>query len=185
MIHFAGLPLKLWAEACNTAVYLMNRVATKSIIGKTPYEIWKGVKPNLSHIRVFGSTAYVHVLKEKRNKLEPKSIKCCHVGYCELKKGFRAWDQGTGKVLISRDVIFQELEKGMSAGPPCGISDLIADIFDQQTQPNDRQPLSNLLSSTKTNRIFDLVPVVYMMKMRLAQSLVVNQQLILSSCLSK
>jgi transposase InsO family protein len=35
MIHFAGLPLKLWAEECNTAVYLMNRVATKSIIGKT------------------------------------------------------------------------------------------------------------------------------------------------------
>ena len=88
-------------------------------------------------------------------------------------------------MLISRDVIFQELEKGMSAGPPCGISDLIADIFDQQTQPNDRQPPSNLLSSPKTNRIFDLVPVVYMMKMRLAQSLVVNQQLILSSCLSK
>ena len=64
-------------------------------------------------------------------------------------------------MLISRDVIFQELEKGMPGGPPCGISDLIADIFDQQTQSNDRKPLSNLLSSTKTNRIFDLVPVIY------------------------
>lgn len=39
MIHFADLPLKLWAKAWNTAVYLMNRVATKSINGKTPYEI--------------------------------------------------------------------------------------------------------------------------------------------------
>jgi hypothetical protein len=63
-------------------------------------------------------------------------------------------------VLISRDVIFQELEKGMPGGPPCGISDLIADIFHQQTQSIDSQPPSNLLSSPKTNRIFDLVPVV-------------------------
>jgi len=92
MLHFAGLPLKLWAEACNTAVYLLNRVATKTVDGKTPYEVWRGVKPNLAHIRVFGSTIYVHVPKEKRSKLEPKSIKCSHVGYCELQKGFRAWD---------------------------------------------------------------------------------------------
>jgi hypothetical protein len=63
-------------------------------------------------------------------------------------------------VLISCDIIFQELEKGMPGGPPRGISDLIADIFNQQTQSNDSQPPSNLLSSPKTNRIFDLVPVV-------------------------
>ncbi|EFX73078.1 hypothetical protein DAPPUDRAFT_110092 [Daphnia pulex] len=48
----------------------------------------------------------------------------------------------------------------MPGGPPCGISDLIADIFHQQTQSNDSQPPFNLLSSPKTNRIFDLVPVV-------------------------
>jgi hypothetical protein len=69
--------------------------------------------------------------KEKRKKLEPKSIKCCHVGYCELQKGFRALNQGSGKVLISRDVIFQEFERGLPGGPPCGISDLIDDIFDR------------------------------------------------------
>ncbi len=86
MMHFASLPLSLWAEACNTAVYLLNRAATKSVDGKTPFEIWKGMKPNLSHIRVFGSTLYVHIPKEKRGKLDLKSIKCCHVGYCETQK---------------------------------------------------------------------------------------------------
>ena len=86
MMHFASLSLSLWAEACNTAVYLLNRAATKSVDGKTPFEIWKGMKPNLSHIRVFGSTLYVHIPKENRGKLDLKSIKCCHVGYCETQK---------------------------------------------------------------------------------------------------
>lgn len=76
MMHFASLPLKLWVEACNTTVYLLNRVATKSVEGKTPYEIWKGMRPNLSRIRVFCSIPYVHIPKEKRGKLDPKSIKC-------------------------------------------------------------------------------------------------------------
>ena len=64
-------------------------------------------------------------------------------------------------MLISHEVIFQGLKKGMPGGPPCGISNLIVDIFDQQTQPNDRQPPSNLLSSPKTSRIFDFVAVVF------------------------
>jgi transposase InsO family protein len=50
MLHFSSFPLELWAEASNCAVYLLNRVATRSVEGKTPYEVWKGVKPNLSHV---------------------------------------------------------------------------------------------------------------------------------------
>jgi transposase InsO family protein len=50
MLHFSSFPLELWAEASNCVVYLLNRVATRSVEGKTPYEVWKGVKPNLSHV---------------------------------------------------------------------------------------------------------------------------------------
>lgn len=58
-------------------------------------------------------------------------------------------------MLISRDV-------PVPGGPPCGISDLIDDIFDRQTRSNDTQPSSNSLTpATKTNIIFDLVPAMY------------------------
>ena len=41
---------------------------------KTPQEVWTGKKPSLSHLMVFGCDAYVHVPKEKRTKLDSKSL---------------------------------------------------------------------------------------------------------------
>jgi transposase InsO family protein len=108
MLHAAGLPIELWVEASNTAVYIKNRVVSRSREGKTPYELWKGIKPNFSHLRVFGADAYVHVPKDERTKFDPKAIKCIHVGYCETQKAFRLWDPATRKVRISRDVLFNE-----------------------------------------------------------------------------
>ncbi len=132
MLHSSSLPLELWAEAANCAVYILNRVATKAVEGKTPYEVWRGVKPNVSHIREFGSIVYVHIRKEKRDKFEPKSVKCIHVGYCETQKAFRAWDPNSKKVVISRDVIFQELpdERTVPAKQP-SILDLVPDILEK------------------------------------------------------
>jgi hypothetical protein len=45
------------------------------IEGKTPYEVWKGMKPNVSHIRVFRSTVFVHILKEERGSFDFKAVK--------------------------------------------------------------------------------------------------------------
>ena len=108
MLHFANQPTELWAEATNCAVYVLNRVVAKGLDGKTPYEIWKGRKPNLSHLRIFGCTAYAHIPHDERAKFDPKAIKCCFVGYCETQKAFRLWDPIKRKLRISRDVVFHE-----------------------------------------------------------------------------
>jgi hypothetical protein len=42
----------------------------------TPHEVLFGKKPSLSHLKVFGCVAFVHIPKEKRNKLENKVAKC-------------------------------------------------------------------------------------------------------------
>ena len=64
------LPKKFWAEGVNTSVYLLNRLPTKALEFKTPYEIWYGVTPSLKHLKVFGSICYVHVPEIKRDKLD-------------------------------------------------------------------------------------------------------------------
>ncbi|XP_057671187.1 uncharacterized protein LOC130902919 [Diorhabda carinulata] len=56
------------ARSLATAAYIVNRSPTKALEGKTPNELWKGKKPNLSHLKIFGSVAMVHVPKEKRQK---------------------------------------------------------------------------------------------------------------------
>ena len=49
------------------------------------HEMYFGKKPNLAHLRVFGSVAYVHVLKEKRRKLDAKAEKCILVGHSDSR----------------------------------------------------------------------------------------------------
>ena len=69
-----------WAEAANTAVYLMHRCTTSGVHDVTPYEKFFGKKPDLSHVRIFGSFAYVHIPDDTCQKLDPKSEKCILVG---------------------------------------------------------------------------------------------------------
>ena len=48
------------AEAINTACYTINRCMTRPLLEKTPYELLKGRKPNISHLRVFGCKCFIH-----------------------------------------------------------------------------------------------------------------------------
>lgn len=108
MLSDTKLGKRFWAEAVNTACYIINR-SPSSAVQKTPYEIWNKKPPNLEHLRVFGSKAMAHIPKEKRKKLDEKSKKYVFVGYSEEVKGYRLADED-GNILLSRDVIFFENE---------------------------------------------------------------------------
>ena len=62
-----------WAEAANTDVYLRNKCTTSRVRGVTPHEKFFGKKLDLSHVRIFGSIAYVHIPDATRQTLNPKS----------------------------------------------------------------------------------------------------------------
>lgn len=85
------LPRDLWAEAVNTTVYVQNRLHGKTT-SKTPFESWYLRKPDVSHFRIFGSYAYVHIPKTLRQKLDAKSQKLLLVGYSETQKAYRFFD---------------------------------------------------------------------------------------------
>lgn len=100
-----------------TAVYLQNRLPSR-VIGKTPFELWSGSKPDLSHIKVFGSSAYVQIPASKRSKLDQKAVKLIFVGYSDEHKGYRFLDPETNRVAISRDARFMELDDGSEQVSP-------------------------------------------------------------------
>ncbi|KAL0441847.1 UNVERIFIED_CONTAM: putative mitochondrial protein [Sesamum radiatum] len=102
------LPKAFWAEAVYTAVYLLNRCPTKAVQNMTPIEAWSGKKPSAKHLRVFGSICYVHIPTEKRHKLEEKTEKGIFLGYSTQSKGYRIYNLKTKKLIISRDVEFDE-----------------------------------------------------------------------------
>ncbi|KAG8492723.1 hypothetical protein CXB51_010438 [Gossypium anomalum] len=108
LLFEAKMPNNFWAEAVNTSVYLLNRLSTNAVKGKTPFEAWFGQKPTVSHLRVFGCLCYALVPAEKRTKLEKRSMPGVFVGYSRVKKGYRIFDPLTKKIIVSRDVKFNE-----------------------------------------------------------------------------
>ena len=104
MIHDQDLPMHLWDEAARTTIYVQNRVSHSALEFKTPEEVYIGKKPEVSHLKIFGCLRYVHILKEKRTKLDPSRKKGIFVGYCEVSKAFRIYISGFPHIEISRDV---------------------------------------------------------------------------------
>jgi hypothetical protein len=109
MLSGVGLTQELWVEAVDTAKYLLNMSPLSTLVDMTPHEVWSGKNPLVSHLKVFGCDAFVHVPKEKRSKMDKKEVKCIFIGYKEGMKGYKLWDPTSRKKVYSRDVVFREV----------------------------------------------------------------------------
>ena len=84
-MSLVDLPKIFWGYVLNSAIYTLNHVPSKSI-NSTPYEIWHGRKPSLSHLRIWGSYAYVK--RNESNNLKARFDKYNFVGYPKKTKGY-------------------------------------------------------------------------------------------------
>jgi hypothetical protein len=109
MISYSTLPVSLWMEALKTAIHILNRVPSKSVL-KTPYEMWTGRVPSVNHLRVWGSLAEVKVFNLTIAKLYPKIVSCHFISYPERSKGFRFYcpDRFTKFVEMRHAVILED-----------------------------------------------------------------------------
>ena len=90
-------------------MYILNRTESSSVkIRATPYELWTGKKPNLEHVRVFGSDTFEHTPKQFTKKFDPCSKKKILVGYQSNSPNYRLYNPVTKQVSVSRDVLFNE-----------------------------------------------------------------------------
>ena len=108
MQHHAGLSNGFWIYAVKAKLHTYNVTPIKHADYKTPKELWSGQKLNISHLRVFGCLAWVHILKKRRHKLQPKSRAMIFVGYEPGSKGYQFWDAAHQRFENSCDVKFEE-----------------------------------------------------------------------------
>lgn len=106
MLHAENFPKKLWAEAINTAVFVLNRTGKSHENGRSPFEVWTNKKFDIHQLKVFGTEVYVHIPKERRRKWDKKGEKGVMVGYEDNVKGYRIYFSQTNTVEIKRDVVF-------------------------------------------------------------------------------
>ncbi|PNX87863.1 retrovirus-related Pol polyprotein from transposon TNT 1-94 [Trifolium pratense] len=108
MLAGRNVPKTFWPEAVKWATYVMNRSPTLSVKNMTPEEAWSGNKPTVHHFRVFGCLAFAHIPDAQRTKLDDKSIKCILLGVSDESKAYKLCDPKKQKIIVSRDVIFEE-----------------------------------------------------------------------------
>jgi hypothetical protein len=112
-----SLPGRYWAEGLHTAVYLLNRLPTKTISAACPYIALFGSAPSYEHLRVFGCACYPNIAAAAPHKLTPRSTRCVFLGYSTDHKGYRCLDLSTNRLIISRHVVFDEESFSLAASP--------------------------------------------------------------------
>ena len=108
-----NLPKSFWAEAVNTANYILNRCLIRPILKKTPYELFKGRKPNISYFKPFGCTCFVHNNgKDNLGKFDSRSDEAIFIGYASNSKAYCVYNKRTKIVEESIHIIFEESNDG-------------------------------------------------------------------------
>lgn len=108
MLAESNLPPQFWGECLAAQVHVWNRLPISAVQGSTPYELWHGRKPDVSHLRVWGCTTYVHIQKDQRKQFGSHMQKCIFIGYPEGYKGWKFYNPETKKVIISERAEFDE-----------------------------------------------------------------------------
>lgn len=102
------MPIRFWDEAFKTACFLINRMPSKTINMETPLERLFHEKPDYSFLKTFGSACWPCLRPYNNRKLQFRSKRCVFLGYSTLHKGYKCLHISSGRVYISRDVVFNE-----------------------------------------------------------------------------
>ena len=89
MLLKSSLLKGFWAKVVNTTCYIQNHVFLTPIFKMTPYELWKGRKPNISYFHIFGSKCYILNTKDKLSKFDPKFDLGVSLGYSSMSKSLQ------------------------------------------------------------------------------------------------
>jgi hypothetical protein len=104
LLFQANLPKTFWSYAVQHATYIINRIPSAILKNKSPYELLHNEKPQIEHLKVFGSLAYASTLLAHRGKLDPRARKCIFLGYKQGVKGTILYDLHSKSIILSRNV---------------------------------------------------------------------------------
>ena len=108
MLHNKDVARNLWGEAVNTACHTVNRVYFRPGTKKTPYELWKGKKPNVKYFRIFGNTCFILKDRENVGKFDSRSDEGIFLGYSSTSKAYRVYNKRIMKVIETVNVVTDE-----------------------------------------------------------------------------
>ncbi|GKE30830.1 retrovirus-related pol polyprotein from transposon TNT 1-94, partial [Tanacetum coccineum] len=138
MLNEQSIPQKFLCNVVDTSTYILNRISIRPILEKTPYEIFRGMKPSLEYFKVFGSKCFILNTKDYLTKFEPKSYEGVFLGYSQNSKAYVVLNKHTMKVKESINVIFDE------SPPPNKLSPLVDDDVGEEEAIRKNNKIVNI-----------------------------------------
>jgi hypothetical protein len=99
-----------------TTTFFINRMSSRVLEWKSPFQVWKGTKGDILLLRTFGCVCFVQDNRPGVEKLDPRAIKSVFVGYSATQKGYVCWSPIERRLFVSMDITFREHEPYFSSG---------------------------------------------------------------------
>jgi histone deacetylase 1/2 len=106
--EYSKLPQQFWEDAFLTPTYIINRLPTSILNNKSSYEIIYHHTPDYHFLKVFGCVCWPYLRPYNKHKIDFRSKNCIFIGYSLDHHGYKCLDLATGKVYVSRHVVFYE-----------------------------------------------------------------------------
>lgn len=132
----SGLPQSFWGESVSTACYLRNGCLTKILNIKTPFEMLTGKRPDVRHLRRFGTKVYFLNSSPNKDKLKPKGVEGIFVGYSTTAKAYRVYDPVEKKIRITRDLRFMDEFSPSGVQEKSTVAPEVEFFLDQKANPD-------------------------------------------------
>jgi hypothetical protein len=128
LLAHASMPLMFWDETFLTATFIINRLPTPVLNYASPIATLFGDDPAYSFLCTFGCACWPHLCPYQTHKLSFQSTQCVFLGYSSHHKGYKCLDVSSGRVYISRDIVFDEIVFPFSKLHPNGGAHLRSEI---------------------------------------------------------
>ncbi|GJX44706.1 retrovirus-related pol polyprotein from transposon TNT 1-94 [Tanacetum coccineum] len=152
MLSEQSIPQKFWCNVVDTSTYILNRILIRPILGKTPYEIFRGRKPSLEYFKVFGSKCFILNTKDYLTKFDPKS--CVFLGYSQNSKAYVILNKHSMKVGESLNVTSDE------SPPPTKLSPLVDDdVGEEETIKRNTKVVNNINEEDESIKVDETVNI--------------------------
>ena len=92
MLKDSKLDEKIWVQAIDTAIFIINKILLINYCNKTPYELWKGKLANVKSFIIIESKCYIKREDQKLGKFESCFDEGIFVGYPRKRKAYKCYN---------------------------------------------------------------------------------------------
>ncbi|GKB18351.1 putative ribonuclease H-like domain-containing protein, partial [Tanacetum coccineum] len=151
MLVDSKLPTTFWAEAVNTACYVLNRVLVIKPHNKTPYELIRGRPPLIDFMKPFGCPVTILNTRDHLGKFDGKADEGYFVGYSVVSKAMRVFNKRTRIVEETLNIRFLENTTNVKGNGPDWLFDVDSLTISMNYVPVAAGNKTNGIAGTKDN----------------------------------